>query len=379
VDPGLIELLTIQPESDAASRRPLRLAGARIVEELDLEALTLVRPLVLESCFFEKPIRLDEARASRIVLKDCSVRGISARQLEMRGDLNLEGLLTTGDLDMAGAKLEGDLSLRGVRLQDNTTLMANHLVARMNVDCKHLEARSGLSLEAARIGGYLSFSGARLSNENGAALSADGIQVNGGMVCQAEGDARFECVGELRLPGAHISGILTFNGASLTSGRIALDLEGAEAEQLWLADQDHVSGIVDLTHASVGRLGDGWQVGAGRRGYPHRVRGFTYQALLSGSDEREARLDWLQCAEGGYLPQGYDQLIDVYLRAGRDHVPLSAIRYATVPLQPTGPSKQVSVSVVVMVVSFMPTLSLRLSGCRLPHQHRHRRVRHTRP
>jgi hypothetical protein len=56
----LAELLAVA----ARPHRPraLRLAGARIVGQLDLEAAELVCPLVLRACWFAEPVVLSEAR-----------------------------------------------------------------------------------------------------------------------------------------------------------------------------------------------------------------------------------------------------------------------------------------------------------------------------
>jgi hypothetical protein len=52
--------------------------------------------------------------------------------------------------------------------------------------------------------------------------------------------------------------------------------------------------------------------------YPIRGNGFEYESLAPGSDDCQARLDWLGCTVEGYVPQGYDQLAAVFRRAGRD-------------------------------------------------------------
>ena len=74
-----------------------------------------------------------------------------------------------------------------------------------------------MRLLGAHIGGVLSFEGASLENKGSRALSADGIHVDGGMFCCADDKQRFEASGEVRLLGAHIGGTVSFNGARLSN------------------------------------------------------------------------------------------------------------------------------------------------------------------
>src|SRR5215207_2791596 len=83
----LAELLT----SAEGSRRPrtLRLAGARIVGRLDLEATELVCPLLLQGCWFAEPVILAEAQAPAVRLPSCHLPGLSGRQLTTHDNLEL--------------------------------------------------------------------------------------------------------------------------------------------------------------------------------------------------------------------------------------------------------------------------------------------------
>ncbi|MBG0566578.1 hypothetical protein [Actinoplanes aureus] len=49
----LLDLVTAPIGSDQWSHRPIRLAGARVLGHLDLEAAILTRPLYLADCFIE--------------------------------------------------------------------------------------------------------------------------------------------------------------------------------------------------------------------------------------------------------------------------------------------------------------------------------------
>jgi len=148
--------------------RALRLDGARITGQLDLEATTLACPLVLRGCWFEEPIVLAEASAPAVRLWRCWLPGLEARQLTTSGNLELaDGSTVTGKVCLLGA----------------------------------------------HIGGILALSSATLTNPGGPALNGDGLTVDGDMFCR-EG---FRATGEVRLPGAHIGGILEFSQATLSN------------------------------------------------------------------------------------------------------------------------------------------------------------------
>ena len=186
---------------------------------LDLEALLLVRPLVLEACFFDEAVRFDEARAPRVELKGCWVPALSARQFETRGDLTLDGLTGAQEVVLAGARIGGVLALRHARLENGQRVVVDgdRLDVHIEMDCSYLQATGEVNLLGAHVGGQLSFEGARLSNEGAPALSADGLQVDRGMFCRAVDGHPFEATGELRLAGAHVGGELSFEGARLSN------------------------------------------------------------------------------------------------------------------------------------------------------------------
>jgi len=81
------------------------------------------------------------------------------------------------------------------------------------------DAQGEVRLLGAHIAGQLSFDGAKLTNKDARALSADGLKVDQGMLCQTG----FVAQGEVRLSGAHIAGQLGFNGAKLIDSTLNLE------------------------------------------------------------------------------------------------------------------------------------------------------------
>jgi hypothetical protein len=360
----LAELLT----SAEGPRRPraLRLAGARVVGQLDLEATALVCPLLLHGCWFAEPVNLAEARAPAIRLPGCHLPGLSADQLTTSGNLELdEGFTATGEVGLLGAHIGGQLILSGAGLSNpgGPALAADQLTVGQDLFCRNgFSARGEVRLLGAHIGGQLSLRGASLSNPDGLALNADQLTVDQGVHCsegfKADGEVRlpgahirgqlafhgatlhnpdgfalvadkltvdhdvffqegFSATGEVRLVGAHIGGQLNFRGATLTNldGR-ALNAQELRAGPLILSDLTKPPERVDLTHAKVGTLGDA------PASWPTQsiLDGFVYDALYENRlvSARE-RLGWLARNPQGYTPQPYEQLAAVYRRAGRDH------------------------------------------------------------
>lgn len=109
----------------------MRLAGARINGQLDLEAAAeLACPLLLRACWFAEAPILDEAQAPTVRLPGCRLPGLSTDQLTTRGNLELnEGLTATGEVSLLGAHVGGILDLSGAALANpnGTALTADRL------------------------------------------------------------------------------------------------------------------------------------------------------------------------------------------------------------------------------------------------------------
>jgi hypothetical protein len=358
----LVDLLT---SSHGPRRRALRLAGARIIGSLDLEAAELVCPILLEGCWFEEPAILAEASVPALRLPGCHLPALHAQQLTIRGDLELSyGFTASGEVRLRGTHIGGGLLLSGATLAnpDGFALFADSLTVDQNMFCREgFTAVGQVRLHGAHIGGNLEFDGATLANPDGHALIADGLTVDQSMLCRdgftAHGEVRllgahigrqlsltratltnvgglalyadalivdqsmfcrdgFTAKGEIRMRRAHIGGSLELVEASLTNpDGVALDLEQLRAARLAVGDLTEPPELVDLIHARVDALSDdpgSWP----RQAYLH---GFTYDALYEQPPvSAHQRLGWIHRDPDGYGPQPYEQLVAVYRRAGRD-------------------------------------------------------------
>jgi hypothetical protein len=260
----IADLLIGDGEAASVAVRGVRLQGARITGDLNLEATTLRCPLALLGCSFANAINLDEATAVSVRLSGSHVPTFHAEQLRTRGDLRLdEGFSVSG----------------------------------------------GVELTAAHIGGQLDCTDGQFSNSDGPALNADVLTVDRDMVCRKG----FSASGEVRLPGAHIGGVLDCRGGQFSNpGGSALNLGRATVSGPLRMESAVLEGILDLTAAKTSSYHDNLAF------WPQDLRldGFVYDAI-EGASAKE-RLEWLLRNEEGYSPQIYEQLASVYRATGHD-------------------------------------------------------------
>jgi hypothetical protein len=256
----LCELLTDTRKPAAPRARVVNLAGARISGVLDLEAARLVCPLILRDCWFEAPINLEHAQAQVLRLPGCYLPGLHAKQLDTRGDLQLDdGFVADGEVNLRGAHIGGDLVLASAKLNrpEGVVLRASGLSVDQSMFCTAgFTARGEVNLIGARIGGSLSFEGATLVNPSGYALMAGRMSVGGAVFCGYSLDRRgsFTAEGEVILTGARIAGFLSFRGATINNpDGVAVAAGGVSIEQsAFFGDGFTAQGEVILLGAQIG-------------------------------------------------------------------------------------------------------------------------------
>ena len=365
----LVALLTTGLEGTRGPRA-IKLAGARIVGALDLEAATLLCPLSLEVCEFTGTVTFSEAHAPAIRLINCQLGNLHADQLETRGTLDLSFSTATAEVRLSGAHIGGALNLDGAKLLNDWTeaLIADGIRVDQDMSLdRNFVARGGVRLIGAHIGGSLLFHGAeltgakedgnrfgpalsadrlrvdqllnlgvvtkgearlagaqiggplvldeaKLTNESGPALSAERLHVDQDVFCRA----KFSAKGEVRLVGAHIGGQVSFDGATLRGDGTTLDLSGAQTESAVLRFAKRPAGAVNLRAAKLGWLFDR-TYGCDAKWPDVRLVNCSYDALHASSKvDAKQRLEWLGRDPDGYAPQPYQQLADVYRRSGDD-------------------------------------------------------------
>lgn len=212
--------------------RGVRVANARITGELDVRYVTASVGLYLRECVVDQPALFNNARFPRLDMSGTHVPGLAATGLRVDGALHLrQGFTATGvgqrgAVNLVGASVGGSLSLSGARLT-NDSGPALH-AERITVDGT-MRLRKGftaigsgiegaVNLSIAHIGGVLMMREAQITNTSGPGLQAgqvrvDGsVKVRGGVVMTGHGHR-----GALHLVGARIGGSLSMEGTHLVN------------------------------------------------------------------------------------------------------------------------------------------------------------------
>ncbi|MFI0452678.1 hypothetical protein [Actinomadura sp. 6N118] len=283
---------------------------------------------------------------------------LTADGLTVETHMSMEAAQVVGETRLSGARIAGQLNCDAASFAnpDGTALAADGLVVDSHMWMVAVQASGEVELSGAHIGGQLICRAASFTNPDGIALRADGLTVDADMSlgqAQVTGEARLpgarigaldcrdatfshpedmalfaagltvdanmlqmntQVTGRIGLHSAHIGGVLGLNAARLVDieRSLVLDLEHAVIDRAMFLTPVALVGGIDLSHARVGRWCDH------RATWPEFVRlnGFIYEHISAPNVTARQRLEWLRRQDGGYLPQPYEQLAEVYRRAG---------------------------------------------------------------
>jgi hypothetical protein len=352
----LASLLRGAQATTPAEPAAVRLVGARITGPFDVSGATVAVPLSLESCHVDQMPDFRDSRVRSVRFKRSVLPGFDGELMQVDGHLAFSYSTVNGRLRLVRARISGELLLWGVRLVNpgGWALFAGGLtvegglfgrVGPAATDNRAAIVDGGVRLVGARLHGGVFLDGAQLRNPGGQAFNGENMQVAGPLLCRRG----FHAEGTVHLDRARVAGELSFAGAVLDAGAVALSLVGADTLQLDLRTARPVDGLVDLRHGHCAVLLDDPRTGPARQA----LDGFSYDALgraggvaphpaasgeappgdappgtappgtappgtaPSGADLR-ARLDWLARDVDGYRPQPYEQLAGLYRRMGDD-------------------------------------------------------------
>jgi hypothetical protein len=225
----------------------IRIIGAHIKGELNLDTATILFPLVLQDCYIPKEIDLRDANTRLLSFRGTHTGPIVASRIVVESSLALnEGFWAKGGVRLHGAHIKGQFDCRrGVfdnpvkperasYEEKKFALMADD----MRVDCDMYltgaSTRGLVSLEAAQICDDLKCEGTHFFNPNEKALVADRIHVGGHVFFTVfKGNDKhkprnFKACGQMSFIQARISGSLFFRSAVLCDkGQIVLDAREA--------------------------------------------------------------------------------------------------------------------------------------------------------
>ncbi|MFD8573506.1 oxidoreductase [Streptomyces sp. NPDC059639] len=295
----------------------VRIRRARITGPLNLDGTEIKALLRFEECEFDGPVGLEAASTLALAITDSRLPELRASTAHFGGRVDLRGTTVEGALDLVHAHIGGGLRLDGARLINpgGVALEAGGLVMQGGVFCDGgFESEGLVGFPGAQLPGGLWMRGARITVGAPDAIAFDGDNLTASTVRLSTG---FRTDGRIRLRGAQIADLLTFNGAELTCTDRSLMCVGARAEALDLRFASAPRGRVNLRNAHFTRIQDT------QRTWPPSLGldGLTYDWLEPTTPRRRDdvtnRLDWLR-RDDEYYPQPYEQLGLNYRRLGHD-------------------------------------------------------------
>lgn len=211
------------PFSRRTSQQPVVVVqDALITGEVVLRAAELPYLLKFVRCRFENEPDLRQASLAGLLLDDCKLPGLAARNLRTSNDTVLRGCINDGLLDLADAEFGGTLRLDDSELRrpDERAMYADRLSVAGAFLALRLRVTGEIRVPGAKIGGNLNISGGTLHRPGGLALNGNGIQVGGSVRLDADprGSGPTRVTGLLYFPSAHIAGDVRMGGAVLDPG-----------------------------------------------------------------------------------------------------------------------------------------------------------------
>jgi hypothetical protein len=290
--------------------RGLRLGGASVAGQLDLQNIRLATDVQLVHCAFDQPLILQSAAVETLFLDGSRLPGIAARRLEARGNLFMRGATVTGQVDLRGARIGGEVVLdhSALAVRCGLALEISYVETRGDLRLANSTVSGGVKAWGVSVAGDLILRGAQLDHRGGTAFSGNSARIRGDL------DLReIRVAGALTFVGARIGTDVMLDGAQLSAPDvIALDCNRASVEgALFLRGGAMIAGALSLNGARVGALVDepaSWPV----RG-DLLLNRFVYGGLLASPVDAATRLDWLARQDPmrwgeTFWPQPYEHL-----------------------------------------------------------------------
>jgi hypothetical protein len=214
----------------------LRLRRANLTGVLRLAGARVEVPVELFGCVFAQVPDLRMAELAGLALTGCRVPGLRAGNLRVAADLLLDdGFVSFGPVHLTDAQIGGSLRLSGGRLRGagGRALIADRILVEGACYARRLHTEGEVRLPGARITGNFDLCGADLTSPTGDAFDATGVNVGGSMLAgrhDAGPDLAFGATGRILLAGARIGGDLVFSGATLHRDVTAPDPDVAPGE-----------------------------------------------------------------------------------------------------------------------------------------------------
>jgi hypothetical protein len=332
-------LCTDLEASKQVTHKGVRVKGAGVIEELELQYARIPFPLYFEKVALPGGINLSHAQVVALYLPGTHTARIRAESLKIEGSVELNnGFRALGQVDLSLATIGGDLDCsKGEFINSKRdAIFADRVDVKGSVFLDEgFEAHGRVSLAGAAIGGQLVCVKGEFINPNGDAIFAQSVDVKRG-VFMRDG---FRARGRVSLAGAAIGGQLACTkGEFINPPGYALTAQAANVKRsVLLRDGFKAVGKVDLNRATI----DGyfiWKKVASRKGATLHLRSARIGTLQD--DQRswpdkgklflhglvydeiapvraKSRIEWLRRQPNKpFRPQPYEQLAAVLRKSG---------------------------------------------------------------
>jgi hypothetical protein len=251
----------------------LRLTGARITGPLRLQHGRLGRPLHLDLCWIDEVVTLVDLAAAGIELVRCRLPGLRAESVDISGALTMREC-SAQSVVIADTRVErsvsfadsritdlvapfrarnlvvgGDVVLTGARLftrSGEDALRAERLRVENALTLTGIRARGSVVLAGAIVGGRVEAADAVVRNGAGVALDLQHLSAAG-----FDGSG-LRCTGTVDLRHASISGVVSFDGATVHRPEgDAIRAGDIEADRFQAEDGARVNGRVGIPRARI--------------------------------------------------------------------------------------------------------------------------------
>jgi hypothetical protein len=331
----LQDLLTRAPWREAVPFAGVRIIGAQIAGDVDLENAKLIRPIEIVGSQVEGAIKLSHARTDSLIMFDGSlmVGDFAADGLHDEIDLYLRSVAFKSAVDLTGAKIEGDVDMTGASI--GGMLNADYLQVGgslfMRSDAQSKARFKDVVLHGAKITGSIHMAGASFDG----ALNADSLRV-GGSLHMLDAHYAHKVAMLFALIGAHLDMRgATLAGLGLSGTSIAGDLRlgGGSCKSAVWKGKNGEPGTLDLRNTHIGNLmdaKDAWPA----QGHL-RLDGFIFSDFggyegETGPQMRQRGIDWWDKSwarlDPDYSPVPYTQLAAALTTSG-DRDAANEIRY----------------------------------------------------
>lgn len=192
----------------------IRLVSTYLDGDLDLNKCRLSTSILFQECEFNGEIRLGSTVTKNVEFRNCVLkRALAGDDATIEGSVHICDSVVLDEIRLERIDVAGELSFAGLDVQSPSAAICldGASVKGSVLFTNGFRTNSSVQMHNARMGD-LDCSGAVFSNAK-TVFSLDGIIVNGDLSL-SQGSS---CLGEIRLPGAHIQGNMECINAEIRS------------------------------------------------------------------------------------------------------------------------------------------------------------------